>query len=329
MKTLHLFVALAVLGFAMPAALGGTHWDLQAVDADGVGTWTGSATVTGIILNDPAAMLDPTANFLPWDSGANMFRLGGQWQLFVQSADVRDHAGTACWMGQNYGNMPWLHNDLLSYTNAEWQAELDRLNHDPTTGRAFQVGDLVQVTANNTGFYGGKTNINEGHNKSSAFDLSIELIEADYGLPMPELVTLGMLVAPDDGDDATHEDHFDATRLSGGEYFQGRRIRINDVSLSDAAGWGAEAWDDRLCAITDGSGRILPLRLPRGSVGGLGPAPGGAFDVIGIVNQESGSGSDGTYGYELYATEIVSVPEPGCLAFLGAGAAALLRRRKR
>jgi hypothetical protein len=139
-----------------------THWNVQAVNANGVGTFTGPTpfTVLGVLVTDPDEMLDSTPNFLPWNSGANIYRMGAEWQVVVQAGMPGDRLGTFCYMGQNYGNMPWNADSELSYTNEAWTAELDRLNHDPATGRAFRKGDLVSVTANAFAFYGGKVNIN-------------------------------------------------------------------------------------------------------------------------------------------------------------------------
>jgi len=55
--------------------------NLEAVDANGVSTWNGSFPITlvGVLLTDPNEMLDSTPDFLPWNSGANAFNLGGQW----------------------------------------------------------------------------------------------------------------------------------------------------------------------------------------------------------------------------------------------------------
>ncbi len=320
-------VALLLVAAQTPAE---THWNIQSVDADGVGTWSGSysITVTGVILNNPEDMLDPTPNYLPY-TPENAWNIGAQWQIFVQSVDVRDHAGTACWMGQNYGNT-WRKNSAFSYSDDEWIAEMNRLNYsngDPATGHHFRKGDMVQVTINFAGFYGGKTNINENHDNNPVFDFTITLLGADYGMPAPDLITLAMVVNPDDGNPTTHEDIFDQTRLSGGEYFQGRYVRINGLTMVNSSGWGQEEWGARICTVTDGEGRIFKLRMPIGSMVDFGPVPTGQFDVIGIFNQESGSSSDGTFGYELYVTEVI--PEPATITLLGLSALTLLRKRKR
>ena len=51
-----------------------THQQLQAVNEDGVGTYTATdkVTITGIVLNNPEEMLDPTSS----ESG-----MGGQYQF--------------------------------------------------------------------------------------------------------------------------------------------------------------------------------------------------------------------------------------------------------
>ena len=70
-----------------------THQQLQAVDGDGVGTYsaTDKVIITGIVLNNPEEILDPT----PGTGG-----MGGQWQIYIQG-EGNDHAGTAVYMGQS------------------------------------------------------------------------------------------------------------------------------------------------------------------------------------------------------------------------------------
>ena len=44
------------------------------------------------------------------------------------------------------------------------------------------------------------------------------------------------------------------------------------------------------------------MRYPRKD---LGNPPTGIFDAVGIINQESGSSTDGTRGYELFLQEVI------------------------
>ncbi|HUJ72410.1 MAG TPA: hypothetical protein VLZ30_09200, partial [Verrucomicrobiae bacterium] len=140
----------ALLGLVLAAnpARSETITNLEAVDANGVSTWSGSFpfTITGVLLTDPDEMLDSTPDFIPWDNGAGIYQLGGQWQVFVQTISSGDRGGVECWMGQNYGNLPWEpHDGSDSYTNEAWATEVWRVSHDPATGHAFHKGDLVTV----------------------------------------------------------------------------------------------------------------------------------------------------------------------------------------
>ncbi len=256
-----------------------THRQFQAVDAAGEQTYVsvGKATLEGIVLNNPADMLDPT----PDESVTEMFDMGGQWQIFFQGAG-NDHAGTAVWFGQLYDNLPWVMPGG-GYSNTQWVSELTRIN----TAR-FTVGDLVRVTGYFLS-YNGKLNINEQHSNHPDHDFTIELVEADVGLPKPDLVSLDEL--KDDEDRFI----FDPERLVGGEYYQGCLIKIEDVNVVDPNGWAPEGQ----LTITDGT-RTLPVKLGRGN--GI---YAGSFnlvqpcDVIGILDQES---SNLKSGYRLYVT---------------------------
>jgi len=280
-----------------------SHSALQAVNEQGVSTWTGTHpfVLTGVLLNNPEDFLDATPGFLPF-TPANTFQLGGQWQVFFQSVDPADRGGTAGWMGQNYGNLPFIRDTDASYPDAEWTSEIQRLSHDPATGHRFRQGDLIRVIANRTLDFAGKRNVNEAHERSPDANWHIELVEANYGLPAPEVVSLSQLVRPDDGNPTTSEAIFDATRQSGPEHWQSMRIRINGLSLTDASGWDKTPFFERICIATDGAGRTFRLRVP---LLDLGSAPQGRFDAIGILDQDSGSGVDGTTGYELFVQSIV------------------------
>lgn len=79
-----------------------THSDFQAVDASGFGAYAGGGasrvSLEGILLNSPEQVFDPTP-----DPTLGPWKMGGQWEIYIQG-EGDDHAGTACWMGQNYGN---------------------------------------------------------------------------------------------------------------------------------------------------------------------------------------------------------------------------------
>ena len=277
--------------------------NLETVDTNGVSTWTGSLpfTVVGVLLTDPGEMLDSTPDFVAWDSGAGMYQMGGQWQVFVQALPP-GRGGIECWMAQNYGNLPWEpHDGSDSYSNAAWAAEVARVSQDPGTGHKFAKGDLVAVTANGSLFYGGMQNINEEHNTNPAYDFTISLVQSGYGLPQPEVISLASVIGTNLS--ATgHYDLFDATRATGGEHWQGMRVRINGLTLTTTDGWTTNSdWDSRYCTATDGEGRKLPLIHP---LYDLGAAPTNRFDATGVFIQESGSSSDGTFGYELFVQEI-------------------------
>lgn len=271
--------AMILFFFLTGVVTGETHWNFQAVNPDGSSSYIGDmVTLEGIILNSPEEMLDPTPDYCEIP-----FEMGGQWQMFIQGEkddggekDADDHAGTALWMGQNYGNLPW---EPLSssYTDEEWPAELCRLNHDPESGYLFTPGDRVRVTGY-WAFYKGKNNVNETHDKTPEYDFTIELLEPGVGLPQPELVTL------DELKDINDDFIFDSNRLTGCEYYQGRLVRLNDVSFAtDPNQWDADA----TLEITDGT-KTFPVKLGIGS--GIYPGSNNladTFDVVGIMDQEN------------------------------------------
>jgi hypothetical protein len=303
-KRIRLLALAALVAFpAAGPARAETFQSLEAVDTNGFSTWAGSypLTVMGVLLNNPGEMLDATPNFIPWNGGAGAFQLGGQWQVFVQALLPGDRGGVECWMAQNYGNLPWEpHDGSDSYTDSAWMAETNRVSHETVTGYAFRKGDLVTVTANGSLFYGGMQNINEEHSTDPAFDFSFSLVCSNYGLPAPEVISLSSVISTNLSPTG-HFDIFDPTRATGGEHWQGMRIRINGLTLVTTGGWNTNSdWSTRYCTATDGEGRQFPLIHP---LYDIGPAPTNRFDATGIFLQESGSGTDGTFGYELFVQE--------------------------
>jgi hypothetical protein len=269
-----LFVNLAE---AAPTVANVTHSDFQAVDASGEHVYnaTEKVAIEGILLHNPADMLDPK----PDDTITDTYNVGGQWQIFFQG-EGQDHAGTAVWMGQLYNNLPWVAPDG-GYSNEEFASELGRLN-----AARFSPGDRIRVTGYFLS-YNGKLNINEQHSNNPDHDFTIELLERGVGLPRPEAVTL------DDLKDIDDEFIFDPARKTGCEYYQARLIKIENVSFADAGDWGP----DGELVITDGV-KTFPVKLGRGN--GIYAGSNNlddTFDVIGIVDQES---SDLIGGYRLY-----------------------------
>jgi len=260
-----------------------THRQFQAVHLDGSssfddhGPW--QVVLEGILLNNPEEWLDPTPDptVAPWF-------MGGQWEVFIQGKGD-DHAGTACWMGQNYANGP----GDTSYTNEQWLAEICRLNRDPATGYVFRAGDRVRVTGTYL-FYAGKLNVNENHQVDPQFDFRLELVTPGAGLPQPEPVTLADLKYEDD------TEIFDPNRLRGGEYYQARLVRIQQVTIVNPQDWGP----NRTLTVTDGQGRTFPVFLALGDGFSRYPCPAGVIDVIGIMDQKApGYPPDPKRGYRL------------------------------
>jgi hypothetical protein len=304
----------AALTFSAAADEVVTNWDIQAVDANGAATneYVGSNTkviLTGVVLNKAADMLDGTA-----DNGTFM---GGQWQVFIQGIDG-DHAGTALWMGQNYGRV----GGDANYTAEVWNEEIYRLNNvnmigQTGTNHPLAVGDVVQVTGYamfRPGY--GKTNINERHSTNSYWDFTIEWTgENRLNTLTPEAITLSDLQVA--GADPTYP-MFDATRESGAEYYQGTLVKIEGVTF-DGGTWGK----DETLTITDGtytldcklgiSDDFLQANLLDNDNG---------FDVIGILDQEDGN-RDGyriwVMGYDGSTETLGVVPEPATFSMLTLG----------
>jgi hypothetical protein len=260
-----------------------THWEFQAVHPDGSssfddnGPW--QVVLEGILLNNPEEFLDPTPDptIAPW-------YMGGQWQIYIQG-EGDDHAGTACWMGQNYANGP----GDYSYTNEEWLAEICRLNHDLNTGYTFHAGDRVRVTGTYL-FYAGKLNINENHEIDPLFDFTVELIKPAVGLPQPEEIKISDLK------DASDNFIFDSSRLTGCEYYQARLVRIEGVNVADPQNWG----QGETITIRDLNGRTFPVLLGLGDGISRYACPSGQIDAIGILDQEGkGYPPDLKGGYRL------------------------------
>ncbi|NCA82461.1 MAG: hypothetical protein EOM72_06900 [Opitutae bacterium] len=286
-------MGLAFLGWCSAASAQVTtevsHAWLQAVNEVGFTTnlVPHPIRIRGVVLNDPEEMMDPAYD----PTATATANKGGEFQLFIQGVGD-DRGGTALWMAQNYdAAAPW--KPGIKDYDAEWTNEMMRVRQS-----GFRKGDLVEVTARISLFYGGKWNINENHSTNSANDYDISIVKENAGLPQAEAIALSDLVAADGAQ------IFDATRATGGEHWQGMRVRLDGIRLADTNGWGKANWDDRTCMATnDHLGRGLKLRLPRTDLGAP-PSTSAYVSAVGILNQESGSGTSGTNGYELFVQEI-------------------------
>jgi len=257
-----------------------THWQLQAVDADGVGTYdaTNKVIITGIVLNNPEEILNPTPSTVG---------MGGEWQIYIQG-EGNDHAGTAVWYGQNYTKA----GGSGDYTDEELLDEMCRINRDPNTSYIFAAGDRVKVTGWYK-FYKGKINVNEKHQVETMYDFEVELLEPAAGLPQPDLITLDMVK------DGSDQYIFDETRLTGCEYYQACLVRINDVNIIDPENWGP----DNTVTITDANGLTFPVKLGIGDGFTRYDCPTGQIDVIAIFDQESSGYLVCKDGYRLWVVD--------------------------
>lgn len=295
------------------------HSEYQAVNASGGSVYSGfPLRLRGVILNNPEDWVNPAPNAF-FDPGS--WLMGGEWEIFVQAADPADFGGTAAWIGQNYGNS-YRGDPIYSYTDAEWLAELVRLNYagqDPATAPFIRAGDYIEIRARAGLNYQGKMNVNEQHDNDPAKNFDIVLIERNVALPEPTLLSLSDLKLEDDSF------IFDPTRATGGERHQATRVQFANVKLTadSLANWGP----NRDLMLEDATGRTLGIRIGRNDGFLSMLPPEGYFDVIGILDQKDPTGLG---GYRLLTLDPAGfvVPEPASALWLAAGTILLVRRRR-
>ncbi|MDP8244610.1 MAG: hypothetical protein P9L94_11055 [Candidatus Hinthialibacter antarcticus] len=130
----------------------------------------------------------------------------------------------------------------------------------------IQQGERVRVTGL-TGFFGGKTNINDRHNKDQTF--AIERL-GETALP-----------APIEIDDLEAAQQFDPSRASGGEFYQGRLVKLMNVHITEGE-WS----NGGFITVANEAGQTFPVELCYGTQIADHPQPEGSFNLIGVFNQE-------------------------------------------
>lgn len=313
------------------------HSTYQAVNTNGSPAYTGSFPIRlrGVVLNNTEDWLDPSANFSVQTQWPPPPQMGGQAEFYVQAVDLdgtpydpdpvnahSDFGGTASWMGQNYGNLPFLADPLLSHSNTQWTAELGRLGLFGGDGvvTPLRAGDLVEVRGRVGLHYEGKFNVNEAHSLATSNDFDIVVLQRGYGLPdaMPILLS--------DLKTSTDEAIFDSTRQTGGEHYQSTLVELRDVYITSPQVWNANSD----ITVTDGVRTLsVHLGLNPGFDGTALYAVGEPFSVTGILDQAASDGFLSTDGYRLLAMAPSDfVPEPGLLNAAGVLALALRRRER-
>jgi hypothetical protein len=282
------------------------HSEYQAVNSDGSSAYGGTFPIRliGVVANNTEDWLDPTPDY---DPGYSPWQMGGEAEFFLQAVNLDetpwdpdpanpfdDFGGTACWMGQNYGNHIIHQDPFFSYTDAEWTAELGRLGLFGGDGvtNPLAVGDLVEVRVRGGLSYQGKMNVNEQHNSDPANDFEVVVLQRGFGVPDPEPVQLADLK------DAADQFIFDPTRQTGGEHWQGGLVRLLNLQVETAVEWTSNTDIE----VTDGVRTLsVHLGLNPGFDGTVLFQPGEIFDLIGVLDQK-----DPTYqgGYRLLAMHI-------------------------
>lgn len=278
--------------------------EIQAVEPDGSGAWNMPTwspheeqgyKLQGVVLNNPADMLDSRPQFIA--SGPDTRgKAGAQWQVFIQfhddpaiSDDDQDFGGAAIWMGQNYGNLWFRYGaDEFSYRDDEWTAEVARVSLKET----LKAGDLIEVRARGGWFQGGKQNVTEQHDNAKATDFDVIRL-GHVGLPEPTLITFADIKGDDD------RFRFVADRSEGAEHFQATLVRLEGVRLMPGGAWKP----DGVVTLTDDPAKptyTLAMKLGRNPGFNRVPRPSGAFDVVGIFDQE---GADFQAGYRLWVMD--------------------------
>ena len=263
---------LTAAGVAIAGAMVDTHRNVQAVDASGncVHPLIGAPMLDGNSqpIEENKVQLTGIAIAAPGD----LTDTASEYLLVVQG-EGEDHAGTQLWSG------------IFFHDPGSW----------PEYAIGIAPGDRVRVTGFIMDFIG-KANMNERHQGNPAVNFEIEVL-GSAGMPEPEVIP-----------SIAHADFFDLTRLSGGEYYQSRWVRMNSVGIT-----GGEPWaSGNQVTVSDGTGELGMMLSSAGDFDTYSP-PVGKFDVLAVFDQEPHPldfGGDKTANYRLWVKRWFDVIEP-------------------
>jgi len=168
--------------------------------------------------------------------------------LLAIQGEGDDHAGTQIWSGGYFQDWPEPYSSCF----------------------LIRPGDRVRVEGYVAQFIG-KSNVNEQHSPDPARDFTVQVI-GHPGMPVPVVVP-----------DLLTANLFDPSRLTGGEYYQSRWVRINNVTLQPGSSLNWQS--GQTVTVNDGTAE---LQMMLSAMGNFNPdlAPSGSFDVVGLFDQE-------------------------------------------
>lgn len=223
------------------AAMAETHSEIQAVDASGNATHPKVIRPGNPWSLDKQVVMEGIVVVAPYELTNTLTEL-----LIAFQGEGADHAGTQIWSGAFFQDWPEPYDAYFG----------------------LLPGDRIRVTGYAAQFVG-KANINEQHSDDPAKDFSIELL-GHPGMPAPEVVP-SVAVAK----------VFDATRATGGEYYQSRWVRMNNLTVTTPATWQA----GEEVTVTDGTDTMQMMLSAVGDFSSFAP-PAGPFDVVALFDQE-------------------------------------------
>jgi hypothetical protein len=228
-------------GLFASTTLAETHSEIQSVDVSGNAIHPKVIRPGNPWSLDKQVVMEGVVVVAPYELTDTATEL-----LIAFQGEGTDHAGTQIWTGAFFQDWPEPYDAYFG----------------------LLPGDRIRVTGYAAQFVG-KTNINEQHSDDPAKDFTIEVL-GHPGMPTPQVVP-SVAVAK----------IFDATRATGGEYFQNRWVRMNNLTITTPATWQA----GEEVTVTDG---VDSMQMMLSTVGDFSSfaAPAGPFDVVALFDQE-------------------------------------------